>query len=560
MTIRGRVRRWPYAAAAVVALLTSACTASPSDPRPDAPGDAQITIAWDGQFSAYNNQTTSSAGRNEGILASVLSGFWRLDGQGNVVPQPNFGIVAKVSDKPLTVRYTINPQAVWSDGKPIDCDDILLAWAAHSGQIRRGSKQIFDGTPTSTYRATKPPACAKGSKVATVVYSSPDADWRSLFGGSQPLLPAHVVERATGVSEAALIQAIRTRDSAKLAPVAAFWNKPQWASVASGTFDRAAAPSSGPYLLDSWSPNQTLTLKANPRWWGSRPKTDRVVFRYVEAGEMPQALLNGEVDVISPPADIAIVDALRRQGSATVIQRHGILRYEQLQFNLTSKFSDPVLRRAFASCLPRGAIVEQLVQPIDADAAVLNARLTLPFEDRYRSVVHATTVSGYSRPDNSRARQLLESRKATGTEVRIAYDAANAKRASEVAQIKAGCDLAGFSVQGAAVNDLPATPSANRYDVALTDVTLSPFPAAAASSIPAPSAKVKALVSRLRKQPEPAAQNQTIQQIEKQLWVDLATMPLYTYPGITAWRGVSGVSPVVDPTQLTWNLAEWEQS
>src|SRR5690606_41204066 len=43
---------------------------------------------------------------------------------------------AEVTERdPLTVRYTIADDVVWSDGVPVPPADLLLAWAANSGSL-----------------------------------------------------------------------------------------------------------------------------------------------------------------------------------------------------------------------------------------------------------------------------------------------------------------------------------------------------------------------------------------------------------------------------------------
>ena len=63
------------------------------------------------------------------------SNFVNVQPDGSLKPNPEFGTYKKTSDSPLTVEYTFDENAVWSDGVPIDCDDAMLAWAAHVEQL-----------------------------------------------------------------------------------------------------------------------------------------------------------------------------------------------------------------------------------------------------------------------------------------------------------------------------------------------------------------------------------------------------------------------------------------
>ena len=41
------------------------------------------------------------------------------------------------SEDPQVVEYVVNPDAVWSEGEPIDCDDFYLAWLAGRGDYKQ---------------------------------------------------------------------------------------------------------------------------------------------------------------------------------------------------------------------------------------------------------------------------------------------------------------------------------------------------------------------------------------------------------------------------------------
>ena len=46
----------------------------------------------------------------------------------------DFGSVSVVGREPLVLDYQIADDAVYSDCKPVTCDDMVLAWAAQSGR------------------------------------------------------------------------------------------------------------------------------------------------------------------------------------------------------------------------------------------------------------------------------------------------------------------------------------------------------------------------------------------------------------------------------------------
>lgn len=206
--VRGaRARRTRVATAttgAVLLALTGACTAGPADPA----RAGTVVVAVDLPFASLNAGTV--AGRAPGsvlVRGLVQGGFVTLGPDGTVTTDPSFGTVEKVADAPLTVRYTIAPTARWSDGVPVTPADLLLEWAARSGQLDEvvpaldaaglpADHAALDGVVA--FAATSP-ALAHASAVpvvdgatVTVVYDRPVADWQLALDVN---LPAHVVGR-----------------------------------------------------------------------------------------------------------------------------------------------------------------------------------------------------------------------------------------------------------------------------------------------------------------------------------------------------------------------------
>ena len=60
---------------------------------------------------------------------------------------------------------------------------------------------------------------------------------------------------------------------------------------------RTASAGSGPYVLKSWKPRESLVFDANPNYWGQAPKTPRIFIRHVqEPGTARLLLESGDAD------------------------------------------------------------------------------------------------------------------------------------------------------------------------------------------------------------------------------------------------------------------------
>ncbi len=108
--------------AAVAALALSACASTSSTPSSSssAPGAKQggsATVVEVNGFSSFNaNTAKGNVDINSKIAYATHSGFNYIDNNLNIVKNEKFGKYEKISDNPLTVKYTINDGVKWSDG------------------------------------------------------------------------------------------------------------------------------------------------------------------------------------------------------------------------------------------------------------------------------------------------------------------------------------------------------------------------------------------------------------------------------------------------------------
>src|SRR6478736_902253 len=127
MTARLRRTAAAVTVALVCALSMTSCSKSPA---------SEITYVVDGALTTYNTNTVSgAASAGPQAFARVLTGFGYHGPDGQVIADTDFGSIALVGREPLVLDYQIADAAVYSDGKPVTCDDMVLAWAAQSGRF-----------------------------------------------------------------------------------------------------------------------------------------------------------------------------------------------------------------------------------------------------------------------------------------------------------------------------------------------------------------------------------------------------------------------------------------
>jgi len=118
----------------------------------------------------------------------------------------------------------------------------------------------------------------------------------------------------------------------------------------------------GPFTFVSWVPDTKMTFKANPDYWGTKPKLKKVEFIPIpEDSTRFSALQAGDVDVIeNPPPDQ--VDTLKSSSDFYPIIEPKA-RPIFLGFNLKT-VPNPLIRKAVAHAIDRDAIVKDVLEGV----------------------------------------------------------------------------------------------------------------------------------------------------------------------------------------------------
>ncbi|WP_411732285.1 ABC transporter family substrate-binding protein [Paeniglutamicibacter sp.] len=522
-------------------------------------------------FISYNGQTPESYSTyNSAVTDRLFASFTYFGTDGKIYPNEDLGKYEVVSDDPMTVKYTINPEAKWSDGTDITVADAILSWGVQNTNLADGKKPLFNSVSQDLGQTIpKGPEGDAAGKEFTVTYANPDPDF-----AIQTMIysPAHVVAKQAGMSTAELSEAILSGDSAALKKAAAFWNT-GW-NTAPGKLPAAdLIPVSGPYKLGSWEAGQSVTLVANENYYGTPPATKELVIRFAAPDTMVQALQNGDIDVIEPQPTVDTLDQLKALGDSVQIHQGDSLTWEHLDFNFTKDalFSDNLeLRKAFAMCVPRQQIVENLIKPLNPEAEVMNAREVFPFQDSYDDVVAASYAGQYDNVDIEGAKKILETEGVNKPKVRIGYSAPNPRRTDEVAMIKSSCDQAGFEIVDAGNADFFApggTMERGDYEVALFAWAGSGQIASGqniyATDKPQNYGKysnpeVDAAWKRLATTLDTNVHAEETKKIEKLLWDDLFGIPVFAHPGLGASAGdVLNVRKTATQNGMVWNAEQW---
>lgn len=578
--------------------------------------EIHVSVA-DVDFVSYNgNARTANNTTNSAIVGLMGSGFWYYGTDLTINPFEEFGsyevldegeavyeededgetvldeetgepVINEDESSPMVVEYTISDDAVWSDGTPITVADWILTWGVQAPGISNPdfdeeaaeedpeydeSPHLFDSVSKSfgEYIPEGPQGDIDG-KTFTVEYSDHYVyvDWQLVITGLQP---AHIVAEQAGLSVEELVEAFQEQDGGALEEAAEFWNT-GWHVQGGELPDADLLPSSGPYILDSYATGEYLSLVANDDYWGTPPGTERITFHFLDDGVMTQALENADVDVIAPQATVDTLEQLEGSNRDIEIYEQELATWEHLDLNHGSEspFSDHEVREAFALCVPRQLIIDNLIAPLSDDAELLNAREVYNYQDHYDEVVDAAYDGRYDEQDIERARELLDEAGHDTVEIEIGYQAPNPRRSDQVQLIAEQCSEAGFEIEDGGHDAFFAEviPTGD-WDVALFAWASSGQIASGRNLYHSEGGQndgnwnnedLDAAWDELVVTMDEEDRIPLIQEIEQILWDDLMSIPLFVHPGtFAADSEIGNVRTTAAQTGITWNADQWQRA
>ncbi|MFV1999894.1 MAG: ABC transporter substrate-binding protein [Acidimicrobiia bacterium] len=290
-------------------------------------------------------------------------------------------------NRTMTVTYRIRDEAVWSDGVPISGDDFQFTMDT---ALAMEKDREFE----SDYTNAAIIASEVGDKTFSLTLRRPTMKHEALF---QWLIPKHAVE-GTDFQEV--------------------WNTTTW-------------PSGGPFILDTFEQNKTVTLVRNDKYWKTDPATglelpylDRVEFVFIpETEDILDAFTTRNVDVIQPPPNVDWIKRLESQGDkGAVVEVLAGPVWEHINF----QFSDDRLELSPNSCNDNLAFRRAIAHAIDREAAAEEAyrgygRVMQSYVEAYTPSLSTGAWSRYDyNPETARALYQLAVEE-TGIECAAVY-------------------------------------------------------------------------------------------------------------------------------------------
>jgi peptide/nickel transport system substrate-binding protein len=538
---------------------SSSSTPSSSSSASSVKSGGTFTYALDQDVAGFN---VLQATDNEFVLQEILNQVWpsvyittdTLQSQLDT----NYVTSATVTKTdPQTVVYQINPKAVWSDGVPFNAQDFIYNWEAQSGNPKFtdvGGK-AFEPAGTAGFSQIKSVTSSNGGKTATVVFSSPFGDWKSLFA---PMIPAHIAEKV------------------------GFNGGFQ-------TFNAAVKVSGGPFEIQSYTQGQDVVEARNPKWWGTPPPLDKLIFRiFADDNQIPPALQNSEVNGANPAqASLQFKDAIASVPNLTTSIIPG-LEFQHMDFNQANPYLAKLdVRQAIAYGTNRADMVNRIVGPITAAVKPLNNRIFMPNQPQYTD-----TSGGLGDFDPAKAKQLLQASGMTmgsdgyfhpssgpeaGKDLTFSISTTSGEPVrSEIEQLfqsymkNVGIKI---NIQNYSPNTLFGTVGPkSEFDIIEFAWVSTPFPSGNISIYCSytnsslcgqnwdhyANPQLDKLLNQAAGTLDTTAAATLYNQADALLWKDMVTLPLFQQPQLYTWNSTYGnVLPNPSNNGLTWNAQTW---
>ena len=198
------------------------------------------------------------------------------DGDGTWHPNPAYltNVKDEEANGKTVVTYDINPDAVFNDDTPIDWRAFETMWKFNNAENPDVVANSTDG-----YDQIESVTAGESDKQAVVTYKQAYPWWQALF---DRVLHPSVVDAQT-FNEGYLKNP-----------------HPEWGA--------------GPYKVDQFDYNSgTVSFVPNEKWWGEKPKLDKVTYRRMELQAAINAFQSGEIDatVVSDKDRLAVAKSMK---------------------------------------------------------------------------------------------------------------------------------------------------------------------------------------------------------------------------------------------------------
>lgn len=241
--------------------------------------------------------------------------------------------------KKIKATWKLKKNAVWGDGQPVTCEDIVF-----SKQV--GSDKNIAVANRDAYDQVEKVECASDdNKKAVVTYATDRWDFFRMY--QFYILPQHlenaVYQQYKGQKEGYEKNTLYVKDPTN-----------------PGIYN-------GPFLISEYKPSSHLILTKNPKFYGEAPKIDKIQIKIIpNSSSIEPAILSGDIDMVANVGysfDLAQIFEKKVAADKLNYKVHFAqsFSYEHIDFNLdNSILKSRAVREAILMSLDRDLLVNSM--------------------------------------------------------------------------------------------------------------------------------------------------------------------------------------------------------
>ncbi|MDL2219168.1 ABC transporter substrate-binding protein [Ruminococcaceae bacterium OttesenSCG-928-O06] len=241
---------------------TSGATSGSDASGSDAGGETQVVLGLVADYftfdPAYVYEKTAHM-----IMPVLYDTLVKFDENATGGIAPNFASEWTISDDNLTYVFTLREDVVATTGKTLNAADVefclnrMINLGDNPSELAKDVESVVatgDFEVTLTLKEVSPAILSKMAETAFGVYDSEAAQENGATG-----------DAATDTAQ---------------------------------SFFDGQSIGSGPYILDSFVPNEQLVLKKNPNYWGTPANVDTIILKHINDPSMQMmSLERGDIDI-----------------------------------------------------------------------------------------------------------------------------------------------------------------------------------------------------------------------------------------------------------------------
>jgi peptide/nickel transport system substrate-binding protein len=269
----------------------------------------------------FNTWHPNAFAESDIINKLIFSGVtkWKLNG----APQGDLATGWKISKNGLIWTFDLHQGVKWQDGKPFTSADVAYTY----------NNIVLDKAhPTSkasVYSAVQT-VRTHGPYQVQFVLNSPWSALPSFLAYYAPVLPKHIFQG---------------QDPFNLT-----------------SFNKQHPIGTGPYRMTKYVPGESITLTANPTYFGPKPKIKRIVFHIIpQPTTEVSSLLSGSLSYINE-TDVQLLAPLEGNSNFIIQKNADQTYYYALLNTAVAPFDDVRVRQALEYAIDKKGMIQALLK------------------------------------------------------------------------------------------------------------------------------------------------------------------------------------------------------